>query len=115
VITKDLLGRRVLSQVQKLRSLGLSVDDVLADYRVLEKRLDKFIKYCVRKHWLRDGRDGKLLLNGSTTQINPQYCSWQTFHSLPPLIPAFNSIIIVHMLALKGHLLIGTKRNYPSL
>ncbi len=63
MITKDLLARRVLSQVQKLRTLGLSVGDVLADYRALEKRLDKFIKYCVRKHWLRDGRDGKLLLN----------------------------------------------------
>ena len=63
VITKELLAREVLSQAEKLRSLGLSVDDILADHRAFGKRLDKFIKYCLRKHWLRDGGGGKLILN----------------------------------------------------
>ena len=63
MITKELLAREVLSQGQTLCSLGLSVDDVLADHRAFGKRLDKFIKYCLRKHWLRDGGSGKLILN----------------------------------------------------
>ena len=63
VITKDLFAREVLSQAQKLSNLGLSVDDVLADSRAFGKRLDKLIKYCLKKHWLRNGSDGKLILN----------------------------------------------------
>ena len=63
VITRELLVREVLSQAQKLRSLGLNVDDVLTNHRALGKRLDKFIKYCLKKHWLTDGRGGKLILN----------------------------------------------------
>jgi len=63
VITKELLTKEVLSQAQKLCSLGLSIDNVLTDHRASRKRLDKFIKYCLRKHWRRDGRDGKLILN----------------------------------------------------
>ncbi len=63
VITKELLTKDVLSQAQKLCSLGLSVDDVFTDHPAFRKRLDKFIKYCLQRHWLRDGRDGKLILN----------------------------------------------------
>jgi hypothetical protein len=62
-ITKELLARRILSQAQELSNLGLSIDNVLTDYQKLEKRLDKFIKYCVKKQWLREGKDGKLILN----------------------------------------------------
>jgi len=88
VITKELLARRVLSQAQKLYSLGLSVDDVLADYRVLGKRLDKFIKYCVRKHWLRDGRDGKLILNKEAVLD-----SWQSNCSGYPIRYSYNELM----------------------
>jgi len=63
VITKELLARDILTQAQKLHNLGLSIDDVFVDYRAFEKRLDKFIKYCFRKHWLRDGGGGNLILN----------------------------------------------------
>lgn len=63
VITKELLARSVLSQVQKLSNLGLSIDNVLTDQRLLGKHLDKFIKYCVKKQWLRCVSDGKLILN----------------------------------------------------
>jgi len=89
VITKDLFARRVLSQSQKLCSLGLSVDDVLADYRVLGKRLDKFIKYCIRKHWLSDGRDGKLILNKEAVLD-----SWQSNHSDHPIRYSYNELMI---------------------
>lgn len=36
VITKELLAKSVLSQAQKLSSLGLNVDNVLTDYRTLK-------------------------------------------------------------------------------
>lgn len=63
VIEKGLLAREVLSYAQKLRSLGLSVDSSLTDYRATTKRLDQFIKYCVRRHWLRAKTNGRLIVN----------------------------------------------------
>ena len=63
VITKELAARKILSRAQELFSLGLSVDDGLIDRGVSAKRLDKFIKYCLKRHWLRPGTDGRLIVN----------------------------------------------------
>lgn len=63
VITSELLAKKVLSQAEKLRSFGLSIDDILTDHKAFGKRLNNFIKYCLQRHWLRDARDGKLILN----------------------------------------------------
>lgn len=63
MVTKELLSREIHSQAQKLRSLGLTVDENLVDHGALSKRLDKFIKYCLRRHWLRAGTDGRLIVN----------------------------------------------------
>ena len=74
VITKELVAKEVLSQAQKLRSLGLSVDDSLVDQGAFAKRLDKFIKYCLRKHWLRAGTDGRLIVNKEAVLNSCQSC-----------------------------------------
>ena len=63
VIEKDLFVEETLSLARKLRSLGLTVDDDLTDRKPLAKRLDKFVKYCLARHWLRSGSNGRLIVN----------------------------------------------------
>ncbi len=75
VITKDLLSGGVLSRAQKLRSLGLSVDDALIDQGAFIKRLDRFIKYCLRGHWLKLGTNGSLIVN-SEAVLNASQSSY---------------------------------------
>ncbi|MFC1973908.1 hypothetical protein ACFLU2_00920 [Chloroflexota bacterium] len=62
-VTKELLAQEVLSRAQRLRGLGLNVDDVLINSRSLGRHLDGFIKYCVRRDWLRNRKDGEFILN----------------------------------------------------
>jgi hypothetical protein len=66
VITNEIFAKRVLSQVQKFSSLGLSIDNVLTDHRLSGKHINKFIKYCVKEQWLRCASDGKLIINKET-------------------------------------------------
>ena len=63
VITKELAATEVLSQAQKLRSLGLSVDDDLVDREASAKLLDRFIKYCLKRNWLKAGTGGRLIVS----------------------------------------------------
>lgn len=88
VITKELLTKRVLSQAKELASLGLNVDDILTDSQALGKRLDKFIQYCVKKRWLRDGKDGKLTLNKEAVLD-----SSQTNYSDHPIRYSYNELM----------------------
>jgi hypothetical protein len=63
VTTKELLKKSIISQVQKLYDLGLSIDSILLDQYLLRKYLDKFIEYSIKKQWLRYVIDEKLILN----------------------------------------------------